>query len=1066
MSAKKFNEDWQNGQTAAGKRLPALQRKYESVLWANAKKTANRYSSMTAAAEPNADPSAIMDEAGLKVAITARTAAERKRMAKLVADSLIGTTKPDFYDAILTSLGASQAEEATKAVRDGLNQAIADSLTEGWTVPETATKIEETLTDYATWEATRLARTDLVGISNSISLKAAQSLGDQAPTFKRWLSAGDELVRESHQEADSQTVEVGKPFSVGGFPMDHPGDWLAPAEERMNCRCVSVYLDDANASLAHSFEGGIVEDPIATASDDIQESLAAAAVDFSSGSMIALYPENPGSLVVEGGQDEASLHVTLCFLPEGVDGEREMLLTWLGTIAEETPFLEGEVGGMGYFAPGEDGMPVIALPDVVGLNELRTRIAGAVGLSETTYATSHGFLPHITLEYVEDASAETPDVTGTQLRFPTLSLVEGESRTDFPFLPGNEGMMAAAFTQKQRDTLAEEGVAMKDGSFPVRNRADLSNAIASLGRAKDVAAAKRHIAKRARALDALDGLPESWGITAAGISVLEDETDPWYEDQRDEAAVSPLVAERERLFKGNLGQNRRFGTAIPTEYDSIQAARAAGLTGLNASSAPLAPPDEWFDDPGFDGPTPLTVTADGRVMGHLGEWGKCHTGIGGRCVMIPRSRTGYADFHNGGLVTASGKEIRVGKLTLDTGHAPLQAGASRAAAHYDHTGHVGAFVRAGEDQFGPWLAGAVRSDATPEQIRDLRANPPSGDWRKLHGRDSLELIAALAVPIQGFPVAALAASGEITAFVSGWSDEGDLALVASADPEELEREWQLLEERVGLTAANPYHDDSGRFDTGGAQEPLPQKELDRETALGAYGDHGFREGERVRTAEGHLGTVKSGETYSGSQVPVEREMDGIVEHHDPETLRREGPRAALPPREPIVASSDRELDLLIARLDGMDGLAALIAAPLSEEDLVREMALIAARLDGMDGLAALVEPPAPEAVDEPKTITIENADGGVINVYLGESETDEMDIGDDVLDAEIAYQIDFFDNYGYWPAGAQSGADLSDAQMARVKMLAPLMISDPAAPTSVAIRGRLVRKGLLYSLGA
>lgn len=68
----------------------------------------------------------------------------------------------------------------------------------------------------------------------------------------------------------------------------------------------------------------------------------------------------------------------------------------------------------------------------------------------------------------------------------------------------------AKFNTKERKKLASEGEAMPDGSFPIRNGKDLSNAIADYGRAKDQAAAKKHIKKRAAALGMTGSLPENW----------------------------------------------------------------------------------------------------------------------------------------------------------------------------------------------------------------------------------------------------------------------------------------------------------------------------------------------------------------------------------------------------------------------------------------------------------------------------------------------------------------------------------------------------------------------------
>jgi hypothetical protein len=63
---------------------------------------------------------------------------------------------------------------------------------------------------------------------------------------------------------------------------------------------------------------------------------------------------------------------------------------------------------------------------------------------------------------------------------------------------------------KERRKLAEEGKALPDGSFPIRNREDLQDAIQSYGRAKDKDEAKRWIKRRAKELNAERELPDDW----------------------------------------------------------------------------------------------------------------------------------------------------------------------------------------------------------------------------------------------------------------------------------------------------------------------------------------------------------------------------------------------------------------------------------------------------------------------------------------------------------------------------------------------------------------------------
>mgnify|MGYP000947796011 CR=1 FL=1 len=76
--------------------------------------------------------------------------------------------------------------------------------------------------------------------------------------------------------------------------------------------------------------------------------------------------------------------------------------------------------------------------------------------------------------------------------------------------PAGAPITAAEFSTSQREKLADEGEAMPDGSFPIRNTADLHNAVRGIGRAKDPAAARAHIKRRARELHAANVIPDTW----------------------------------------------------------------------------------------------------------------------------------------------------------------------------------------------------------------------------------------------------------------------------------------------------------------------------------------------------------------------------------------------------------------------------------------------------------------------------------------------------------------------------------------------------------------------------
>lgn len=56
---------------------------------------------------------------------------------------------------------------------------------------------------------------------------------------KSWNNAGDDRVREAHQDVDD--VAINESFDVGGEPMIGPGDPQASDENTANCRCYVTY---------------------------------------------------------------------------------------------------------------------------------------------------------------------------------------------------------------------------------------------------------------------------------------------------------------------------------------------------------------------------------------------------------------------------------------------------------------------------------------------------------------------------------------------------------------------------------------------------------------------------------------------------------------------------------------------------------------------------------------------------------------------------------------------------------------------------------------------------------
>ena len=292
--------------------------------------------------------------------------------------------------------------------------------------------------------------------------------------------------------------------------------------------------------------------------------------------------------------------------------------------------------------------------------------------------------------------------------------------------------------------------------------------------------------------------------------------DPGY--QKDGKARYPLDSEehvRAAWSYINQAKNQAFYNAkqlmlirkkimMAMKRLGIAVSDAAAQPAMAASANyPIEPPAAWFADPQLAGKTALTVDSAGRVSGHLAAWGECHRDVSQReCVLAPRSAMEYAPYHLGEVLTAEGETVKVGKIIMDTRHADIRYGYLTAAIHYDDTGDEIAVVRAGEDEFGIWVAGIIVPEATPQQVAKLRRSPLSGDWRAVNG--NLELTAALAVNVPAFPVYAmdgddrfaLTAAGVIPPVVDEIDLDALTAAVRSRIGEEREQEdraWRLRE---------------------------------------------------------------------------------------------------------------------------------------------------------------------------------------------------------------------------------------------------------------------------------
>jgi 2'-5' RNA ligase len=223
-------------------------------------------------------------------------------------------------------------------------------------------------------------------------------------------------------------------------------------------------------------------------------------------------------------------------------------------------------------------------------------------------------------------------------------------------------------------------------------------------------------------------------------------------------AMTDMPAADVEAMRGVLGD---LYTRMAAEFNdpTIVApwAQAAATVVASLTASARAIPAAVFANPGLTRPTFITVTNNGdgllRIAGHVAPFGVCHPQFRDTCRTAPASAADYIPFHRYVADTDTGL-LGVGRLTTGFGrvgtgcsccpgkadHACDEMGLNAAIAHYDRLTTL-ADVRAGEDDFGIWVAGVVRPGLATEAMNLLRGQRFSGDWRDYAGH--LELIEVL-----------------------------------------------------------------------------------------------------------------------------------------------------------------------------------------------------------------------------------------------------------------------------------------------------------------------------------
>ena len=178
---------------------------------------------------------------------------EAERLVKLskkpIASKAIKPRLFKRYDLFATLRGAEQdlldkVFIASQATLNRVDTSIKTLLTEGYQSGKGINYVANLLTrrfdQLTTWEAQRIARTEIHNSHNTAVMDTYQELGVE---YTMWISAGDDgRTRETHlgpadgvpDGVDGEIIPMGGTYSNG---LQYPGDTSGPIEEWINCRC-------------------------------------------------------------------------------------------------------------------------------------------------------------------------------------------------------------------------------------------------------------------------------------------------------------------------------------------------------------------------------------------------------------------------------------------------------------------------------------------------------------------------------------------------------------------------------------------------------------------------------------------------------------------------------------------------------------------------------------------------------------------------------------------------------------------------------------------------------------
>src|SRR6185436_13096391 len=122
-------------------------------------------------------------------------------------------------------------------VFDQVRTQLEDGISDGDSIENLSTRVRETFNNISKARSRTIAMTETAAAYGESRQEAMEQSG---VGFKKWLTSGNENVRDAHQEANGQIVAVNEHFTVGGESLIGPGDPHGSPGNVINCHCVAI----------------------------------------------------------------------------------------------------------------------------------------------------------------------------------------------------------------------------------------------------------------------------------------------------------------------------------------------------------------------------------------------------------------------------------------------------------------------------------------------------------------------------------------------------------------------------------------------------------------------------------------------------------------------------------------------------------------------------------------------------------------------------------------------------------------------------------------------------------